>query len=50
MKLRDYQQAAVDAVLKYWERGGLHPLVEVPTGGGKSAILGELAAHEERST
>lgn len=43
MKLRDYQQAAVDAVLRYWERGGLHPLVEVPTGGGKSAILGELA-------
>lgn len=43
MKLRDYQQTAVDAVLRYWERGGLHPLVEVPTGGGKSAILGELA-------
>jgi DNA repair protein RadD len=43
MKLRDYQQAAVDAVVKYWERGGLHPLVEVPTGGGKSAILGALA-------
>ena len=43
MRLRDYQQAAVDAVLRYWERGGLHPLVEVPTGGGKSAILGELA-------
>lgn len=43
MKLRDYQQAAVDAVLAYWERGGTNPLVEVPTGGGKSAILGELA-------
>lgn len=43
MKLRDYQQAAVDAVLAYWQRGGLHPLIEVPTGGGKSAILGELA-------
>jgi DNA repair protein RadD len=43
VKLRDYQQAAVDAVLAYWGRGGLHPLIEVPTGGGKSAILGELA-------
>lgn len=43
MKLRDYQQAAVDKVLEYWQRGGLHPLIEVPTGGGKSAILGELA-------
>ena len=43
MQLRDYQQAAVDAVLAYWERGGTNPLVEVPTGGGKSAILGELA-------
>lgn len=43
MKLRDYQRDAVDAVLAYWERGGGNPLVEVPTGGGKSAILGELA-------
>ena len=43
MKLRDYQSAAVDAVIAYWERGGTNPLVEVPTGGGKSAILGELA-------
>ena len=43
MKLRDYQAAAVDAVIAYWERGGTNPLVEVPTGGGKSAILGELA-------
>jgi DNA repair protein RadD len=43
MKLRDYQQEAVDAVIAYWEKGGTNPLVEVPTGGGKSAILGELA-------
>ena len=43
MKLRDYQQEAVDAVLAYWGKGGANPLVEVPTGGGKSAILGELA-------
>ena len=43
MKLRDYQQDAVDAVIAYWGKGGTNPLVEVPTGGGKSAILGELA-------
>ena len=43
MRLRDYQQEAVDAVIRYWEKGGTNPLVEVPTGGGKSAILGELA-------
>lgn len=43
MKLRTYQREAVDAVIAYWERGGLHPLVEIPTGGGKTAVLGELA-------
>jgi len=43
MKLRGYQRDAVDAVIAYWERGGLHPLVEIPTGGGKTAVLGELA-------
>ena len=43
MKLRPYQQEAVAAVIAYWERGGLHPLIEIPTGGGKSAVLGELA-------
>jgi DNA repair protein RadD len=43
MDLRGYQRAAVDAVIEYWRRGGLHPLVEIPTGGGKSAVLGELA-------
>lgn len=43
MKLRPYQREAVDAVIAYWERGGLHPLIEIPTGGGKSAVLGEIA-------
>lgn len=42
MKLREYQRDAVDAVIAYWERGGLHPLIEIPTGGGKTAVLGEL--------
>jgi DNA repair protein RadD len=42
-ELRDYQQAAVDSVFAYWERGGPgSPVVVVPTGGGKSPILGEV--------
>jgi DNA repair protein RadD len=40
--LRDYQREAVEAVFEYLQRGGRAPLVEVPTGGGKSAILGEI--------
>lgn len=44
MDLRWYQREAVGAVLAYWQRGGGgSPVVEVPTGGGKSAILGELS-------
>ena len=41
--LRPYQAEAVQAVFDYWARGGGNPVVEVPTGGGKSAILGEIA-------
>lgn len=43
IELRTYQRAAVDAVWTYWRKGGGNPLIEVPTGGGKSAILGQLA-------
>ena len=32
----------MDAVIAYWEKGGLHPLVEIPTGGGKTAVIAEL--------
>lgn len=47
MKLRDYQQEAVDAVFSYWERAPstperpASPLVVMPTGSGKSPTLGE---------
>lgn len=40
--LRDYQQAAIDAVYKYWEEGGGNPLVEMATGTGKSMVIAEL--------
>lgn len=44
MKLRDYQQAAVDAVFSCWDRApaGASPLIVMPTGSGKSPTLGEL--------
>jgi DNA repair protein RadD len=48
MKLRDYQQEAVDAVFAYWDRAPstperpASPLIVMPTGSGKSAVIGEL--------
>ena len=42
IQLRDYQQAAIDAVYAYWEQGGGNPLVEVATGTGKSMVIAEL--------
>lgn len=44
MKLRDYQQTAVDAVFAYWGRApaGSSPLIVMPTGSGKSPTLGEI--------
>lgn len=41
--LRPYQQESIDAVWGYWARGGMHPLVVLPTGAGKSMVLGSLA-------
>lgn len=38
-QLRDYQQAAVDSIIPYWESGKEAPLLVVPTGGGKSLIM-----------
>jgi DNA repair protein RadD len=41
--LRPYQVEAVESVFRYLREGREgNPLVEVPTGGGKSAILGEI--------
>lgn len=44
MQPRWYQQEAIDAPFKYWDRDGLpplaSPLIEIPTGGGKSLIIG----------
>lgn len=42
MQLRDYQQAAVEAVMGWFGSGKNNPLVCAPTGSGKSVILAEL--------
>jgi len=43
-ELRWYQQKAVDSVFEYWERApeGGSPLVVLPTGAGKSLVIGAL--------
>lgn len=48
MKLRSYQADAVSAVIAYWQQGGGNPVVEIPTGGGKSPILSAIATHIRR--
>lgn len=38
--LREYQHAAIEALLSYFETSPGNPIVAVPTGGGKTAIMG----------
>jgi len=41
--LRPYQERALSALWDYWERGeGLHPLLVLPTGAGKSLVMAEI--------
>ena len=40
--LREYQQAAHDAIYEYFEELDGNPIIEVPTGGGKSWIIAEF--------
>lgn len=41
--LRPYQQAAIDATWSYLTHQSGHPVIVVPTGGGKSLLCAELA-------
>lgn len=42
IQLRDYQQAAVDSLFHYWTHDrGINPLIEAPTGSGKSVMMAE---------
>jgi DNA repair protein RadD len=43
MELRDYQRESIDAVWAALRRGIRAPLVVLPTGAGKSAVLGGIA-------
>lgn len=43
IQLRDYQQAAVDATMDALINRTGNPIVQVPTGGGKSVIIAETA-------
>ncbi len=43
MKLRPYQEQAIESLYQYWADGrGDNPLIVAPTGAGKSAILAKL--------
>lgn len=42
LTLRPYQQASIDAVKTYWDRGGGNPLVDLATGTGKSLVIAKL--------
>ena len=44
MILRDYQQAAVDAVYDHLRSRDDNPCVVLPTGAGKSLVIGKIAA------
>lgn len=44
MELRPYQRAAIDAAFSYVASYDGHPLLVIPTGGGKSLVMGTLIA------
>jgi DNA repair protein RadD len=43
MQLRPYQEEALSATMDYWQQGGVHPLVVMATGTGKSLTEAMLA-------
>lgn len=42
MQLRDYQQRTIDGLFQYFEHHSGNPLLILPTGAGKSVIIGAL--------
>lgn len=40
--LRYYQRESINAMLAYWQSGGLNPLIELATGTGKSVVLAKI--------
>ena len=43
MVLRDYQQKAIDSIYEFFKSGGLHCILQAPTGSGKTVIFTQLA-------
>ena len=39
IELRPYQRAAIDAIYAYFGRHAGHPLIAIPTSGGKSMVM-----------
>ncbi|NYZ70324.1 DEAD/DEAH box helicase family protein, partial [Endozoicomonas sp. SM1973] len=39
MKLRPYQQEAIQALIEYFHRATGNPLICISTGGGKSVVI-----------
>lgn len=49
IEYRDYQSEAINATLDYWEREDWRsPIIEAPTGSGKSIIVGGVAVEAMR--
>lgn len=48
-QLRNYQQAAVDAVRERWAQGDLRTAVILPTGAGKTDVIAAIAVAEVRA-
>ncbi|MDG9705561.1 DEAD/DEAH box helicase [Streptomyces sp. DH37] len=44
LPLRDYQAAAIDALITGWQNGGCRLAVLLPTGAGKTVVFSHLAA------
>src|SRR5574343_340540 len=43
MRLRDYQDVAVDSIFEYFDSGQVgNPIVAMPTGTGKSLVIGSF--------
>lgn len=42
MKLRDYQQSAIDSIYRYFETNSGNPIVVAATGAGKSIMIGSF--------
>jgi superfamily II DNA or RNA helicase len=48
-ELRDYQSAAADAIESEWAKGNTRTGVVLPTGSGKSTVIGERIRRDYRA-